>query len=83
VFQILKSACIKSNAWTCWIQSFDCTANGRKAWLVLVEHYDGTGEVNKRVEKAKEQISRLHYKDKRCFHLRSLSPSARKTFLYC
>jgi hypothetical protein len=26
MFQILKSACIKSLAWT-WIQSFDCTAN--------------------------------------------------------
>jgi hypothetical protein len=42
VFQILKLAWIKSDAWT-WIQSFDCTANGRKAWLVLVAHYDGTG----------------------------------------
>ena len=34
-FQILKSACIKSDAWTL-IQSFDCTANGRKAWLLGV-----------------------------------------------
>jgi hypothetical protein len=43
VFQILKLACIKSNAWT-WIQSFDCTAYGGKAWLAPVAHYDGTGE---------------------------------------
>ncbi len=43
VFQILKLACIKSNALT-RIQHFDCTAIGRKAWLALVEHYDGTGE---------------------------------------
>jgi hypothetical protein len=66
VFQILKSACIKSDAWT-WIQSFDRTAHGRKEWLALVAHYDGTGELNKRVEKAKEEISRLHYKDKKVF----------------
>ena len=52
VFQILKLARIKSNAWT-WIQSFHCTANSRKAWLALVVHYDhGTGELNKCVEKA-------------------------------
>ncbi len=66
VFQILKLACIKSDAWT-WIQSFDRTAHGRKAWLVLVAHYDGTGELNKRVKKAKEEISRLHYKDENVF----------------
>ncbi len=41
VFQILKLACIKSDAWT-WIQSFNRTANGRKAWLALVAQYDGT-----------------------------------------
>ena len=87
VFQILKLACIKSDAWT-WIQSFDCTANCRKAWLALVAHYDGTGELNKRVEKAKEEISRLYYNcitrtTKRYFRLRNLSPSSRKTFTCC
>ena len=41
VFPILKSGCIKSDAWT-WIQSFNRTANGRKAWLALVAQYDGT-----------------------------------------
>ncbi|KAI2509297.1 hypothetical protein MHU86_5185 [Fragilaria crotonensis] len=35
VFQILKSACIKSDAWT-WIQSYDRTANGRThGWRLL------------------------------------------------
>jgi hypothetical protein len=58
-------ACIKSNAWI-WIQSFDCTANDRKAWLALVAHYDGTGELNKCVEKAKDkEISCFHYKDEK------------------
>ena len=60
VYQMLKSACIKSDAWT-WIQSFDRAADGRKAWLSLVGHYDGTGEMSKRVERAKEEITRLHY----------------------
>jgi hypothetical protein len=37
------------------------------AGLALVTHYDGTGELNKRVKKAKEEISRLHYKDEKVF----------------
>ena len=35
--------------------------------MALVAHYDGTGELNKHVEKAKEEISGLHYKDKKVF----------------
>jgi hypothetical protein len=79
VFQILKSACIKSNAWT-WIQSFDCTANGRKGWLALVAHYDGTGELNKRVKEAKEEISCLHYKDKKVFLFEKSVTKLKKSF---
>ena len=66
VYNMLKAACIKSDAWT-WIQDYDRTANGRKAWLALVAHYDGTGELNKRIERAKEEISRLHYKDEKVY----------------
>ncbi|KAI2506813.1 hypothetical protein MHU86_7598 [Fragilaria crotonensis] len=31
----------------------------------LIAHHDGTGELNKRVKRAKEEIARLHYKDER------------------
>jgi hypothetical protein len=79
VFQILKSACIKSNAWT-WIQSFDRTPHGRKAWLALVAHYDGTSELNKRVEKAKEEISRLHYKDEKVFPFEKFITKLKENF---
>lgn len=79
VFQILKSACIKSDAWT-WIQSYDRTANGRNAWLALVAHYDGTGELNKRVEKAKEEISRLHYKDEKVFPFEKFVTKLKENF---
>ena len=54
----------KSKTWT-WIQ--DCcnrTANGRKAWLASVEHFDGSGKLSKCVKQAKEEIARHHYKDK-------------------
>ena len=45
----------------------DCAADSRKAWLSLVGHYNGTGELSKRVERAKEEITRLHYKDEKVF----------------
>ncbi len=66
VYNMLKAACVKLDAWT-WIQDFDKNANGCKAWQALVAHYDGTGELNKRVERAKEEIAKLHYKDKKVF----------------
>lgn len=64
VYNMLKAAGVKSDAWT-WIQDHDRTANGRKAWQALVKHYDRTGELNKQVERAKEEISCLHYKDEK------------------
>ena len=33
----------------------------------MVAHYDGSGELNKRMERAKEEIGRLHYKDEKSF----------------
>jgi hypothetical protein len=66
VYSMLKAACVKTDAWT-WIQDHDKSANGRQAWLSLVQHYDGTGELNKRVERAKEEMNRLHYKDEKSY----------------
>lgn len=66
VYNMLKASCVKTDAWT-WIQDHDKSSNGRKAWQTLVGHYDGVGELNKRVERAKEEISRLHYKDEKVF----------------
>lgn len=47
-FKWLKAACIKSDAWL-WIQDYNRAPNGMKAWLALVAHYDGTGELSKRI----------------------------------
>jgi hypothetical protein len=79
VFQVLKSVCIKSNAWT-WIQSIDRTGNGRKAWLALVAHYDGMGEFNKHVKKVKEKISCLHFKDKKVFPIEIFVTKLKENF---
>jgi hypothetical protein len=66
IYSMLKAACVKTDAWT-WIQDHDKSANGRQAWLSLVQHYDGTGELNKRIEQAKEEMNRLHYKDEKSY----------------
>ena len=66
VFQILKLACIKSDAWT-WIQTFHCTAKGSKAWLALVAHYDCMGELNKRFKKRKRRSLACTTRMKRYF----------------
>jgi hypothetical protein len=64
VYKLLKAACVDTNAWA-WIQKNDPFADGRKAWLALVAHYDGFGDLNKRVQQAKMELLRLHYKDKK------------------
>jgi hypothetical protein len=79
VFQMLKSACIKSDAWA-WIRSFDRAADGRKAWLALVEHYDGSGELSKRVERAKAELERLHYMDEKVFPFEKFITKLKENF---
>jgi hypothetical protein len=79
LYQMLKSTCIKSDAWT-WIQSFDRASEGRKAWLALVAHYDGTGELNKRVDRAKEELARLHYKDEKIFPFKKYVTKLKENF---
>ena len=65
VYKILKAACLDTDVWP-WISKTD--GDGRLAWLKLVGHYDGYGELNKRVERAnKMEILRLHYKDEKVF----------------
>ena len=62
----LKAATVGTDAWT-WIEAHDAQENGRAAWLALTGHHNGKGELNKRVEKAKEQLRRLHHENERSF----------------
>ena len=56
VYAMLKSACVRTDAWT-WIQDHDKSANGSRAWMSLIGHYNGTGDLNKRLERSEEEIS--------------------------
>jgi hypothetical protein len=76
---MLKAACVKTDAWT-WIQDHDKSASGSQAWLTLVAHYDGTGELNKRLERAKEEMNRSHYKDEKSYPLERYITKLKENF---
>ncbi len=56
VHKLLKAACMDTDAWA-WIQKNDPSADAR--------HYDGYGELNKQVQRAKMELLKIHYKDKK------------------
>ena len=66
LYKMLKAACVDTKAWP-WLMKHGPKADGRKAWLALVAHYNGYGELNKRTMRAKEELLKLHYKDEKAF----------------
>jgi hypothetical protein len=66
VYKMLKAACVDTAAWA-WLEKYDPTSDGRKAWMALLAHYNGYGELNKRTTRAKEELMKLHYKDEKAF----------------
>ena len=66
VYKMLKAACVGTDAWA-WIQQHDSSADGRRAWLTLIVHYDGYGELYKHVQRAKMELLKLHYKEEKTF----------------
>ena len=66
VYRILKAATVDTDAWE-WIKRYDNRQNGRLAFQTLREHYDGPGEVDRRIALARQQITELHYKVENSF----------------
>lgn len=66
VYRILKSKLTGTDSWD-WIKKYDRTQDGRKTMLTLRTHYDGPGEVQKRIAKAEASINLLHYKAEQTF----------------
>ena len=61
VYSIMKQLLVDTNAWA-WIQRYDRSENGREAMNALSDHYDGPGQVTKRLSEARSDIKSLHYK---------------------
>ena len=57
----LKAFLIRSAGYT-WIKRYNNAANGCTAFQAWVEHYNGAGELNKRMALAKARLRELHYK---------------------
>jgi len=64
VYRLLKSFLVESPGWP-WIEPFDTAENGREAFLAWTNHYNGQGELSKRVQLATAKIKQLHYKNER------------------
>ena len=64
VYRNLK-AFLVSTAGYAWIERYDKTENGRQSFKAWADHYNGTGELNKRTALAKSKIESLHYKNER------------------
>ena len=66
VYRIIKSKLVGTDNWE-WISQYDRTENGRATMNTLRTHYDGPGEITKRVARAEAQIQSLHYKSEQTF----------------
>jgi hypothetical protein len=62
VYHLLKSFLINTSGWT-WIEPYDTIENGHRAFLAWTSHYNGQGELLKRMAMAKARIKSLFYKN--------------------
>ena len=66
VYEILTQLLSGTMAWT-WISGYEATKNGKGAFEALRRHYDGPGQVEKRLAYAYDLLSNTHYKSERQF----------------
>ena len=66
VYRIIKSKVIGSDNLK-WIHPFDRSQDGRGAMNQLRHHYDGPGQVQRKITQAEVQIASLHYMSEQAF----------------
>lgn len=77
-YRMLKAFLINTPGWP-WIEPFDATENGRGAFFAWTGHYNGRGELSKRVKLAEARLNSLHYKNERSMpfeHVQTLMTKA-------
>ena len=70
VFEILTQLLSGTPAWT-WISSHETTKNGKAAFEALRKHYDGPGQVEKRLAHAYNILNNTHYRSERQYNFES------------
>ncbi|CAJ1963869.1 unnamed protein product [Cylindrotheca closterium] len=63
---MLYLVCHGTDAWPV-IKGYKTTENGRQAYLDLVAHYQGEGQLNKRRDSAYRVLNMTHYNGKKNF----------------
>ena len=66
VWNILQTVMSDTPGWT-WISKYEGRKDGRGAMKALRDHYDGPGEVEKRISHAKRELETAHYRSERIF----------------
>ena len=79
VYVELKQACLLSEGWT-WIKDFDNSKDGCLAVASLRLHYEGVGEVNKRVTWAHQGLKDAHYKSEHTFSFEKYATTLKEAF---
>jgi hypothetical protein len=80
VYRLLKSFLINTAGWA-WIERYNATENGRKAFQAWAEHYNGQGELSKRTSLAKARIKGLHYRNERSMSFEKYTELLTKAFM--
>jgi hypothetical protein len=78
-FRLLQSYLINTPGCT-WIESFNATENGRGAFLAWATHYNGQGELSKRMAMAKAKIKNLFHKNERSLTFEKVMEILSKAF---
>ena len=63
-----------------WIQPYQVSQDGRRAWLALVNHFDGGGQKEKRISKAEAILDTPYYNNERIFSFDSYSAKLIRAF---
>ena len=79
-FRLLK-AFLSTTPGEVWIEEHEATQNGRDAFLALCDHYNGQGELSKRLALAKASIQMLHYRHENALPFESYVSKLRKAFI--
>jgi len=64
VYQKLKEFLINTPGYA-WIEEFNGTEDGRAAFRAWTDHYNGPGELDKRIKLAKAELKNLYYRNEK------------------
>jgi uncharacterized membrane protein YgcG len=79
VYRLLKSFLVNMSGCT-WIEPYDTTENGCRAFLAWMSHYNGQGELSKRTAMSKARVKSLFYKNERSLSFEKVMEILSKSF---